>query len=162
MPRARFAAVLLPLTLALAGCSSSAPAADPAPAKAAEPAGSPGELLGVVDAGEGPAHLVTDTRGRFPVADTRGDAVLTFTADPLEQVAEFPLDGTPDGLAYDGTAQLLWATLTVTNEVVGLSTAGDELAEVARFPTVHQPNTVAVDGASGWSSTAAGPPGSCS
>jgi hypothetical protein len=41
MPRARFAAVLLPLTLALAGCSSSAPAADPAPAKAAEPADSP-------------------------------------------------------------------------------------------------------------------------
>jgi hypothetical protein len=41
MPRVRFAAVLLPLTLALAGCSSSTPAADPAPAKAAEPADSP-------------------------------------------------------------------------------------------------------------------------
>ncbi|WP_051143982.1 Vgb family protein [Modestobacter italicus] len=108
-----------------------------------------GELLDVVDAGAGPTHLVTDSRGRFLVADTRGDAVLTFSADPLEQVAELPLPGTPYGLAYDATDQVLWVTLTATNEVVGLSTAGDELTEVARLPTVRQPNTVAVDPSSG-------------
>jgi len=108
-----------------------------------------GELLEVLDAGEGPTHLVADARGRFLVADTRGDAVLTFTADPLRQVGELPLDGTPYGLAHDATAQVLWVTLTATNEVVGLSTAGAELTEVARFPTVRQPNTVAVDETSG-------------
>ncbi|MCW2577067.1 MAG: putative lipoprotein [Modestobacter sp.] len=108
-----------------------------------------GELLDVVDAGDGPTHLVADTRGRFLVADTRGDAVLTFTADPLREVGRLALPGTPYGLAYDRSAQLLWVTLTATNEVVGLSTAADQLTEVARFPTVRQPNTVAVDDASG-------------
>jgi len=107
------------------------------------------ELLDVVDAGDGPTHLVTDSRGRFLVADTRGDALLTFSAAPLEQVAALPLAGTPYGLAYDGTDEVLWVTLTATNEVVGLSTTGDGLTEVARFPTVRQPNTVAVDPGSG-------------
>jgi len=107
------------------------------------------QLLDVVAAGEGPTHLVADVRGRFLVADTRGDAVLTFTAEPLVEVSEFPLAGTPYGLAYDGADQVLWVTLTATNEVVGLSTAAAELTEVARFPTVRQPNTVAVDPTSG-------------
>ncbi|WP_299951047.1 YncE family protein [uncultured Modestobacter sp.] len=104
-----------------------------------------GELVEVLDAGAGPTHLVADGQERFLVADTRGDAVLTFAADPLQQTGSFPLEGTPYGLAVDPTAQVLWVTLTATNEVVGLSTAGPELTEVARFPTVRQPNTVAVD-----------------
>ena len=108
-----------------------------------------GHLLDTVDAGAGPTHLVADDRGRFLVVDTRGDAVLVFSATPLAQVSALPLAGTPYGLAYDGTAQLLWVTLTGTNEVVALSTAGAELTEVARFPTVRQPNTVAVDPAGG-------------
>ncbi|MBB3675199.1 YncE family protein [Modestobacter versicolor] len=108
-----------------------------------------GELLDVVDAGDGPTHLVADARGRFLVADTRGNAVLTFSADPLAQVGSLPLDGEPYGLALDAADQLLWVTLTGTNEVVALSTAGDELTEVARLPTVRQPNTVAVDPGSG-------------
>jgi len=108
-----------------------------------------GELGDVVDAGAGPTHLVADARGRFMVADTRGDAVLTFSADPLVQTGELPLAGTPYGLALDTTGQVLWVTLTATNEVVGLSTADDELTEVARFPTVRQPNTVAVDSSTG-------------
>ena len=108
-----------------------------------------GELVEVVDAGAGPTHLVADARGRFLVADTRGDAVLTFSADPLQQTGSLPLDGTPYGLAFDAVDQVLWVTLTATNEVVGLSTAGPQLAEVARFPTVRQPNTVAVDSGTG-------------
>jgi len=108
-----------------------------------------GELVDVVDAGAGPTHLVADAQGRFLVADTRGDAVLTFAADPLAQTGELPLAGTPYGLAFDPTDQVLWVTLTATNEVVGLSTAADELTEVARFPTVRQPNTVAVDSSTG-------------
>ncbi len=107
------------------------------------------QLLTVADAGDGPTHLVADSQGRFLVADTRGDAVLVFGSDPLELQSTYDLPGTPYGLAYDTTDQVLWVTLTATNEVVGLSTAGEELTEVARFPTVRQPNTVAVDPSSG-------------
>ncbi len=108
-----------------------------------------GERREVADAGEGPTHVVTDVRDRFLVADTRGDAVLVFESTPLRLIATFRLPGTPYGVAHDDTAQILWVTLTARNEVVGLSTAGEQLAEVARFPTVRQPNTVAVDPVSG-------------
>ncbi|MEI4280516.1 hypothetical protein [Klenkia terrae] len=108
-----------------------------------------GELQTVLDAGDGPTHIVTDGQGRFLVADTRGDAMLVYGSDPLELDSTYPLEGTPYGLAYDSTDQVVWVTLTATNEVVGLSTAGDELTEVARFPTVRQPNTVAVDPTTG-------------
>jgi hypothetical protein len=108
-----------------------------------------GELLDVVDAGEGRTHVVADSRGRFLVADTRGgDAVLAFTAEPLRATAP-SASRHPYGLAHDATGQLLWVTLTATDEVVALSTAADELTEVARFPTVRQPDTVAVDPTTG-------------
>ena len=61
-----------------------------------------GRLLDVVDAGCGPTHLVADDRGRFLVADTRGDAVLVFSADPLAAGRPLPLAGAPYGLALDG------------------------------------------------------------
>ena len=108
-----------------------------------------GERTTVADAGEGPTHLVADARGRFLVADTRGDAVLVFESDPLRLVETYELSGTPYGVTFDDAAEVLWVTLTATNEVVGLSTAGVGLAEVGRFPTVRQPNTVAVDPRSG-------------
>lgn len=107
------------------------------------------ELLTVADAGEGPTHVLSDSQGRFLVADTRGDALLVFAAEPLALQSRLELPGTPYGLAYDPTDQVLWVTLTATNEVVGLSTAGADLTEVARFPTVRQPNTVAVDATTG-------------
>jgi DNA-binding beta-propeller fold protein YncE len=108
-----------------------------------------GERSTVVDAGDGPTHVVADSRQRFLVADTRGDAVLVFDSDPLALTETYDLPGTPYGVAYDATAQLLWVTLTARNEVVGLSTAGPALTEVARYPTVRQPNTVAVDPGTG-------------
>jgi DNA-binding beta-propeller fold protein YncE len=104
-----------------------------------------GDLGTVVPAGSGPTHVVADSQDRFLVADTRGDAVLVFEADTLSRLQTLPLPGTPYGLAYDAVHEVLWVTLTATNEVVGLSTAGAELTEVARFPSVRQPNTVAVD-----------------
>lgn len=104
-----------------------------------------GELGTVVDAGSGPTHVVADSQDRFIVADTRGNALLVFEADTLDRLQTLPLEGTPYGLAYDGVHEVVWVTLTATNEVVGLSTAGAELTEVARFPSVRQPNTVAVD-----------------
>ncbi len=108
-----------------------------------------GSRLDVIDAGEGPTHVVTDARDRLLVADTRGDAVLVAAADPLAVVETYTIPGTPYGVAHDDAAQVLWVTLTARNEVVGLSTAGERLTEVARFPTVRQPNTVAVDPDSG-------------
>jgi hypothetical protein len=85
--------------------------------------------------------LDAGARGRFPVDDTRGDAVLAVVAHPLREVGRLSLPGTPCGLPYDGVAQLLWVTLAATNEVVGLNAAGDQIVEVARFPTVRQPST---------------------
>jgi DNA-binding beta-propeller fold protein YncE len=104
-----------------------------------------GTTLATAKAGEGPTHVIADSRQRFLVADTRGDAVLVFAADPLALTETYDLPGTPYGVAYDGTAQVLWVTLTAVNEVVGLSTAGADLTEIGRYPTVRQPNTVAVD-----------------
>ncbi|MEU2349594.1 YncE family protein [Modestobacter sp. NPDC049651] len=108
-----------------------------------------GRRTAVVAAGRGPTHVVADDRGRFLVADTRGDAVRTFSATPLRETGSYRLPGTPYGLAFDPSRQQLWVTLTATNELVVLSTAGSALREVARFPTVRQPNTVAVDPGSG-------------
>lgn len=107
------------------------------------------ERRGVVDAGAGPTHLVADGQGRLVVADTRGDALLVFTADPLVRQSTYPLPGTPYGLAWNAAAQTLWVTLTARNEVVGLDLSGAQPVETARFPTVRQPNTVAVDPVSG-------------
>lgn len=103
----------------------------------------------VVPAGAGPTHVVTDSQGRFLVADTRGDAVLAFSASPLRQVARLALPGAPYGVTYDPARRRMWVTLTARNQVVALSTAGAQLTEVARYPTVRQPNTVAVDPSSG-------------
>lgn len=105
--------------------------------------------LGVLPAGAGPTHLVADVRGNVVVADTRGDALLVFGLDPLAQLTRYPLPGTPYGVAYDATADVLWVTLTARNEIVGMDLSGEQPAEVARFPTVRQPNTVAVDPVSG-------------
>ncbi len=107
------------------------------------------EGLGNVPAGEGPTHVVATTDGRLVVNDTRGDAVLVFSTDPLEQVASLPLEGTPYGITYDPEADVVWVTLTARNELVGLDVSGDEPVEVDRIPTVQQANTVAVDPGTG-------------
>ncbi|MDQ3053301.1 MAG: YncE family protein [Actinomycetota bacterium] len=104
-----------------------------------------GERIGRVPAGRGPTHLVADSRGTLLVADTRGDALLSFTADPVELQSSVPLPGTPYGLAYDADNDVLWVTLTATNEVVGFDVSDGRPREVARFATVRQPNTVAMD-----------------
>jgi DNA-binding beta-propeller fold protein YncE len=100
-------------------------------------------------AGQGSTNAVTDRFGRVLVADTRGDALLAFSVDPLLLRQNFPVPGAPYGLAYDRERDLLWVTLTETNEVVGYDIAGEEPRERHRFPTVEQPNTVTVDEKSG-------------
>jgi len=108
-----------------------------------------GERIGRLPAGEGPTHLVADRRGSLLVADTRGEALLSFGVDPVELRSSLPLPGTPYGLTYDATSDIIWVTLTATNEVAGFDLSDGQPREVARFPTVRQPNTVAVDPDSG-------------
>ena len=109
------------------------------------------ESLGRIDAGEGPTHVVAGPDGRFYVADTRGDAVLVYEAQPeLERVARISLDdGAPYGIAMDPEREHLWVTLTAENTVVQYDISGDKPEELDRFPTARQPNTVTVNPASG-------------
>lgn len=109
------------------------------------------ESLGRIDAGEGPTHIVAGPDGRFYVADTRGDAVLVYEAQPeLERVAQLPLDeGAPYGIALDPERGHLWVTLTAENTVVQYDISGEEPEELDRYPTVRQPNTVTVEPESG-------------
>jgi hypothetical protein len=100
-------------------------------------------------AGEGSTNAVTDRFGRLLVADTRGGALLAFSLDPLLMRQRYPVGGAPYGIAYDPTQDLVWVTLTATNEVVGYHVAGEEPRERYRFPTVAQPNTVTVDSSAG-------------
>ena len=109
------------------------------------------ESVGRIDAGEGPTHIVAGPDGRFYVADTRGDAILVYEAQPeLERVARIPLeDGAPYGIAMDPERGQLWVTLTAENTVVRYDISGDRPEELDRFSTARQPNTVAVDPESG-------------
>jgi hypothetical protein len=97
-------------------------------------------------AGNGPTHAVADSRGNVIVADTRGDAVLVFSPS-LVRLQRLPLRGKPYGLAYDGTRDVVYVTLTATNELVALT--GPTYKETSRWPTVRQPNTVGVDSSTG-------------
>ncbi|CAN5119473.1 lipoprotein [soil metagenome] len=107
------------------------------------------ERIAGIRAGDGPTHIVADSRGDLLVADTRGGAILVFTLDPLFQTKRIAVPGNPYGLAYDPNRDIVWVTLPVRNEVVGLDASSGLLEEVARLPTVRQPNTVAVDPDSG-------------
>ena len=96
-------------------------------------------------AGEGATNAVADRFGRVLVTDTRGGTLLAFSLDPLLLRQRYPVGGAPFGIAYDPTRDVVWVTLTATNEVVGYHVAGEEPQERYRFPTLAQPNSVAVD-----------------
>ena len=100
-------------------------------------------------AGQGATNAVTDRFGRVLVADTRGGALLAFSLDPLLLRQRYPVPGGPFGMAYDPARDVVWVTLTGSNEVVGYHVAGEEPQERFRFPTVEQPNSVTVDPVSG-------------
>ncbi len=108
------------------------------------------ELLGRTDAGEGPTHVKAGPDNRFYVTDTRGDAVLIYSARPNpKQLDRVSLPGSPYGIAVDPRRNQLWVTLTAEQSVVQFALEARTLREIARYPTVRQPNTVAVDTASG-------------
>ncbi len=107
--------------------------------------------LGRIDAGEGPTHVVPGPGGRFYVADTRGGAILVYSAKPgLKQLYRVPLaDSSPYGLAIDPEHDRLWVTLTAKNRLIGLDLGNGAPRQVASYPTLQQPNGVAVDSSSG-------------
>jgi hypothetical protein len=108
-----------------------------------------GSLKQGLRAGQGATNAVADRFGRVLVTDTRGDALLAFSLDPLLMRQNYPVAGAPYAIAYDRERDIAWVTLTKTNEVVGYDVAGEEPKEKYRFPTVSQPNTVAVDPSTG-------------
>jgi hypothetical protein len=104
-----------------------------------------GSVRAGLRAGEGSTNATTDRFGRVLVVDTRGEALLAFSVDPLLMRQRYPVAGSPFAIAYDPTRDIAWVTLTARNEVVGYQMAGEEPRERYRFPTVGQPNTVTVD-----------------
>jgi sugar lactone lactonase YvrE len=96
-------------------------------------------------AGEGATNTTQDRYGRILTIDTRGQALLAFSTDPLILKQRYPVPGAPYALAYDPTTDTAWITLTATNELVGYDIAGGEPQERHRIPTISQPDTIALD-----------------
>jgi len=106
----------------------------------------PGGSIGLgLRAGDGATNAVADSYGRVLVTDTRGGALLAFSANPLLLRQLYPVPGGIYGIAYDSKRSLAWVTLTQSNEVVGFDVRGGEPVEKYRFPTVRQPNSISVD-----------------
>ncbi|MDT5265531.1 MAG: hypothetical protein QOI90_2157 [Mycobacterium sp.] len=94
-------------------------------------------------AGDGATTIAADSAGRVLVADTRGDELLVFGADPLMLRQRYPVPGAPYGLT--GSAKLAWVSETATNSVVGYDLATGIPVEKVRYRTVQQPNSLAFD-----------------
>ncbi len=108
-----------------------------------------GKLGEALRAGEGATNAVSDRFGRALVTDTTGGELLAFSTGPLMLRQRYPVPGAPYALAYDPATDVVWVTLTATNEVVGYDVRGGEPQERYRFPTVTQPDSVAVDSSTG-------------
>ncbi len=107
-----------------------------------------GRMLAQTGAGVGPTHVAYDRRSnRFFVADTEGQAILSFKLRPKPTiVGRLNLPGTPYGIAVDPDRGRLWVTLTARNQLVETFASLEHAPRVvASYPSVRQPNTVAVD-----------------
>lgn len=99
--------------------------------------------------GQGATNAVADRYGRALVVDTTGGELIALGSDPLLLRQRYPVAGAPYGIAYDPATDLVWITLTATNQVVGYDVRGGEPQERYRFDTVTQPDSVAVDSGDG-------------
>ena len=103
-------------------------------------------VLASAPAGTGISHVVAGRDGRFYVADTRGGALLSFTARPrLRLLSRISVPGRPYGLAIDPVRDHLWVTVTADNRVDEFDLRGTTPRQIGAFATARQPNTVAVD-----------------
>ena len=98
-------------------------------------------------AGEGATTMAADPAGRVLVADTRGEELLVFSAEPLILRQRYPVRGAPYGSR--ASQRLAWVSQTATNTVIGYDLATGIPVEKVRYPTVQQPNILAYDDASG-------------
>ncbi len=106
-------------------------------------------LLGALDAGEGPTHIVACGERAF-VADTEGEKILEFRIGPSTRlIGSTDSPGAPYGIAADCARQNLWVTATARNSAVAYRMTRPGLRRLAEFPTVRQPNSIAVDPRSG-------------
>ncbi|UYP20993.1 hypothetical protein OED52_10305 [Rhodococcus sp. Z13] len=96
-------------------------------------------------AGDGATQLVTDPFGRVTVTDTTDGELLVYTLDTIMLRQRYPVGPAPYAVTYDGTRDLVWVTLTGSNEVVGYDLSTGIPQERHRFATVRQPNSIAVD-----------------
>ena len=96
-------------------------------------------------AGEGATQLATDPFGRVMVTDTTGNELLVYTLDAIVLRQRYPVGPAPYAVTYDNTRDLVWVTLTGSNEVVGYDLSTGIPRERHRFATVRQPNSIAVD-----------------
>lgn len=103
------------------------------------------EQVAQLDAGTGPTHVVA-AGDRAWVADTQGDAVLTYALGSRpRELTRTGLGGSPYGVAVDARRERLWVTLTDRNEAVVFDVGGPRPVELRRYPTVRQPNSIAID-----------------
>lgn len=96
-------------------------------------------------AGDGATQMITDPFGRVVVTDTEDDELLVYTLDALVLRQRYPTGPGVYGVAYDEARDLVWVTLTGTNEVVGYDLSTGIPREKQRFATVRQPDSVSVD-----------------
>ncbi|MEE2056089.1 NHL repeat-containing protein [Rhodococcus artemisiae] len=96
-------------------------------------------------AGDGATQMTSDPFGRVLVTDTDGDELLVHTLDSLVLRQRYPVGPAPYAVAYDEKRDLVWVTLTGSNEVVGYDLSTGIPRERHRFATVRQPNSLAVD-----------------
>jgi DNA-binding beta-propeller fold protein YncE len=107
-----------------------------------------GKVIGRLPAGQGPTHDAADD-GRIYVLDTRGNAVLTYSARPFRELGRVPLPGTPYGIALDPVRHRLWVTETAANRLAEFSLRGRLPRLIRTYATGVQPDTVAVDSSTG-------------
>lgn len=105
-----------------------------------------GEHLGpALRVGRGATQLTTDSYGRVLITDTAGDELLVYTLDAIILRQRYPVGPAPYAVAYDEERDLVWVTLTGSNEVVGYDLSTGSPQERHRFATVRQPNSLVVD-----------------
>lgn len=102
---------------------------------------------GVLPAGQGPSHVRPIAPGQVAVADTRGNAVLTYQVSGVpRQLHRVAVPGRAYGLATDAVRGALYVTLPNTNQVQRWRFAPDgALRDPRTMATVRQPNEVTVD-----------------
>lgn len=108
-----------------------------------------GKASGALRAGVGTTQIIADHYGRVLAADSDASQIVVFGVDPILNrqagpVGE-PAGKSPYGLADDIARNVVWVTLTGSNEVVGLDLSSGAPEERFRLATVQDPRSVTVD-----------------